>query len=128
MGTAVARTAWTWREITRRLPFGARLARIGEYRLLLAGLALLVASVWVFGLLVEGVVTSDPIVRTDRRVANWLHEHATGGLTDVFRVVTRAGNGLVLAGVCLVASVFLLHRRRLGDAASSGSRSPAHRR
>ena len=82
----------------------------------LPGLVLLFCSLWAFGILVEDVMTGDPIVQLDRRIAESLHAQATPALTEVFRAVTLLGNAAAVVGVGLVAGAVLVHRRRYADA------------
>jgi undecaprenyl-diphosphatase len=79
---------------------------------LLTGLAILTASAWIFGWMVEDVAEGD--TRVDYRFANWLHEHATPGLTTFFDNVTRLGNVPTLV-VVVVVTVIVLWRKRLWD-------------
>lgn len=79
-------------------------------------LVVLVAALAAFGHLVEDYLTGDPIVRWDVHFARWLHDHSSGWLVEVFKVVTLAGNAAVL-GVIVVAIGFVLVRRgRANDA------------
>lgn len=82
----------------------------------LSGLALLFASLWAFGVLVEDVVTNDPIVAVDERFADWLHAHARPWLTEIFEAVTALGNAVTVVGVSLVAVLLLLRQSRRADA------------
>jgi membrane-associated phospholipid phosphatase len=80
-------------------------------------LVLLVAALAAFAHLVEDYLTGDPIVRWDVEFARWLHEHSSGWLVDLFKIVTLAGNAAVV-GVIVVAIGFVLVRRgRANDAA-----------
>jgi len=90
--------------------------RIGAFRVPLLGLVLLFGSLWAFGVLVEDVVTGDPIVRLDTRLANWLHQHAQPALTEFFEAVTVLGNAVVVVTLALVSVVVLARRGRRGDA------------
>ncbi len=90
--------------------------RIRAFRVPLIGLMLLFASLWAFGVLVEDVVTGDPIVRLDTRLANWLHENAQPGLTEFFEAVTVLGNAVVVVSLALVSIAVLARRGRRGDA------------
>jgi membrane-associated phospholipid phosphatase len=83
-------------------------------RLVLLGLLMvLIASVVVFANIVEDYLTNDPIVRWDLHFATWLHEHSWSPLVDVFKVVTYAGNAVVLGiFVAAVALLFWRSRRR----------------
>lgn len=90
--------------------------RVRAYRGALVGLMLLFGSLWAFGVLVEDVVTGDPIVRLDARLANWLHEQARPSLTEFFEVVTVLGNAVVVIGLALVSVIVLARRGRRRDA------------
>ena len=81
---------------------------------LTVGLAFAAGCLWLFGGLAEDVVTSDPIVRVDRSVADYLHSSATPPLTTFFLVVTAFGSivAVGLLGV-LVAAFFAWGRRWL---------------
>ncbi len=72
---------------------------------LVAGLAILTASAWIFGALAEDVVEGD--TRVDTRVANWLHDRATPALTELFEAVTFLGNVPVLFTVAGIAALVL---------------------
>jgi undecaprenyl-diphosphatase len=107
----------------RRLPGPARryyfaLRHRDPRTLTISGLLLvLVAALAAFGHLVEDYLTGDPIVRWDVEFARWLHEHSSGWLVELFKIVTLAGNAAVL-GVIVVAIAFVLVRRgRANDAA-----------
>ncbi len=86
----------------------------GQYLGLHLTVGLLVAggSLWLFGGLVEDLLTGDPIVRFDRVVDDYLHSHATPHLTTFFLVVTAFGStvAIVILGVVVAA---LLARSRL---------------
>jgi membrane protein DedA with SNARE-associated domain/membrane-associated phospholipid phosphatase len=85
----------------------------GQYLGLHLTLGLLAAggSLWLFGGLVEDLLTGDPIVRFDRVVDDYLHSHATPHLTAFFLMVTAFGSleAMVLLGV--VVAVLLAWRR-----------------
>ena len=86
----------------------------GQYLGLHLTLGLLAAagSLWLFGGLVEDLMTGDPIVRFDRVVDDYLHSHATPLLTTFFLVVTALGSleAMVFLGV-VVAAVLARWRR-----------------
>jgi membrane protein DedA with SNARE-associated domain/membrane-associated phospholipid phosphatase len=86
----------------------------GQYLGLHLTLGLLAAagSLWLFGGLVEDLLTGDPIVRFDRGVDDYLHSHATAPLTTFFLVVTAFGSleAMVFLGV-VVAAVLARGRR-----------------
>jgi undecaprenyl-diphosphatase len=80
---------------------------------LIAGLAILTASAWVFGVLAEDVVEGDTHV--DTRLAAWLHERATPALTEFFEAVTFLGNVPVLFAVAAVAAAVLWRLRERNE-------------
>lgn len=87
-----------------------RLTRPGRDRTVAVLAVLLLVSVTAFARVTEDYLTGDPLVRWDVRFAVWLHEHSTGGLVDTFRVLTFAGNAVVL-GLLVVALAALSARR-----------------
>ena len=76
------------------------------------GLALAAGCLWVFGGLAEDVVTSDPIVRVDRSVADYLHSSATPALTAFFLAVTALGSIEVIGPLAVLVAAFLAWGRR----------------
>jgi membrane-associated phospholipid phosphatase len=82
---------------------------------LLAALLVLAGSLWAFGAIVDETIREGE-VRTDERVAEWLHGRATDPFTDVFRVITTFGNFATLLTVTVLAVAFLWWRRRQTDA------------
>jgi len=82
---------------------------------LIVGLLVLAATGWAFGALAEEVSEGD--TGLDNRIADELHEHATGPLTEFFKAVTTLGNGIVLAGVSAIAAYLLARRRSYAEAA-----------
>ena len=72
---------------------------------LLAGLAILTGSAWIFGWMVEDLAEGD--TKVDTRLADWLHEHASPDLTTFFEAVTRLGNVSTLLVVVLLTSAVL---------------------
>jgi membrane-associated phospholipid phosphatase len=81
---------------------------------LIIGLLVLAAGGWAFGALAEEVAEDD--TGLDNRIAEELHEHATGPLTEFFEAVTTLGNGIVLAGVTAIAAYLLARRRHFREA------------
>ena len=96
-----------FRWLLRRLTPGGYLGLHLTVGLLAAG-----GSLWLFGGLVEDLLTGDPIVRFDRVLDDYLHSHATPHLTTFFLIVTAFGStvAVVLLGVVVAA---LLAWRRL---------------
>jgi undecaprenyl-diphosphatase len=79
---------------------------------LTVGLAFAAGCLWLFGGLAEDVVTSDPIVRVDRSVADYLHSSATPPLTTFFLVVTAFGSIETIALLALFVATILAKGRR----------------
>jgi len=79
---------------------------------LTVGLLAAAGCLWLFGGLVEDLLTGDPIVRFDRVVDDYLHAHATPPLTTFFLIVTALGSieAIVLLGV-IVAAILAWGRR-----------------
>jgi len=86
----------------------------GQYLGLHLTLGLLAAagSLWLFGGLVEDLLTGDPLVRFDWVLDDYLHSHATPPLTTFFLIVTAFGSleAMVILGV--VVAAFLARGRR----------------
>jgi membrane protein DedA with SNARE-associated domain/membrane-associated phospholipid phosphatase len=79
---------------------------------LTVGLLAAAGGLWLFGGLVEDLLTGDPLVRFDRVLDDYLHSHATPPLTTFFLVVTAFGSleAMVILGVLVAA--FLARGRR----------------
>ena len=77
---------------------------------------ILVCALTAFAHVAEDYLTGDPIVSWDLGLARWLHVHSSPDLVSIFKVVTLAGNALVLAGVCLLVGALLLRRRCVNEA------------
>jgi membrane-associated phospholipid phosphatase len=91
------------------VPHRAIARRVQGLGLTLAGgLLLLALSVWAFAAIADEM--ADGETAYDQSVANWLHARATDPLTEFFEAVTTLGNGVVLAGVTVVAAYLLLRR------------------
>src|SRR5918998_270490 len=116
LGGVVWATAAVWVRYDAQLRWLLRRLTPGQYLglHLTVGLAFAAGCLWLFGGLAEDVVTSDPIVRVDRSVADYLHSSATPPLTTFFLVVTAFGSivAVGLLGV-LVAAFFASGRRWL---------------
>jgi len=72
---------------------------------LTVGLLAAAGGLWLFGGLVEDLLTGDPLVRFDRVLDDYLHSHATPPLTTFFLVVTAFGSleAMVILGVLVAA-------------------------
>jgi len=79
---------------------------------LTVGLLAAAGSLWLFGGLVEDLLTGDPLVRFDWVLDDYLHSHATPPLTTFFLIVTAFGSleAMVILGV--VVAAFLARGRR----------------
>jgi hypothetical protein len=98
--------------------YGTSVRKRDPRTLVTSGLvAALILEALAFAHITEDYLTGDPIVRWDVHFAAWLHEHASSALVSVFKVVTLAGNALVLGVVVLTAAAVLLRRGKLNDAA-----------
>ena len=89
------------------------LARLGLP--LLAALLVLAGSLWALGLIIDETIREGE-VRTDERVADWLHGRATEPFTDVFRAITTFGNFATLIVVVVIAVTVLWRRGERTDA------------
>jgi membrane protein DedA with SNARE-associated domain/membrane-associated phospholipid phosphatase len=72
---------------------------------LTVGLLAAAGCLWLFGGLVEDLLTGDPLVRFDRVLDDYLHSHATPHLTTFFLIVTAFGStvAVVLLGIAVAA-------------------------
>jgi undecaprenyl-diphosphatase len=59
---------------------------------------------------VEDLVTREPLVGVDHRLAAWFHEHATPSLVTVANVVTALGSYVVAVSAVALAAWFGLRR------------------
>jgi membrane protein DedA with SNARE-associated domain/membrane-associated phospholipid phosphatase len=95
-----------FRWLLRRLTPGQYLGLHLTVGLLVAG-----GSLWLFGGLVEDLITGDPIVRFDRVVDDYLHSHATPHLTTFFLIVTALGSTVAIVPLGVVVAALLAWRR-----------------
>ena len=82
---------------------------------LLAALLVLAGSLWALGLIIDETIREGE-VRTDERLADWLHGRATDPFTDVFRAITMLGNFTTLIVVVVIAVAVLWRRGERTDA------------
>jgi membrane-associated phospholipid phosphatase len=82
---------------------------------LVGALLVLAGSLWAFGFIVDEQIREGE-TGTDERIAQWLHGRATDPFTEVFRLITWAGNFTTLLAVTLIAVVVLWRRRQQTDA------------
>jgi membrane-associated phospholipid phosphatase len=78
------------------------------------GVAILVLTAWLFGVIAGEVIEGGPIIAVDLQVANWLHAHAHAapGLTRAMLFLTHWNS---VAGVLAMSALLgcILFRRRL---------------
>ena len=79
---------------------------------LAAGTVVLVVAAWIFGAIAEDVVNGDPLTVVDRRLANWLHAHATPPITRAMLVISALAGARVAVAVTLATALVLLAMRR----------------
>ena len=103
------------RDAALRLVSRAGRAVASREAVLVAAL-LLFGGLWTFGVLAEDLLTGDPLVQVDQRVAGWLHDRATPGLTTAFEAVTTLGSAGVLVPLTLVVVLALLVRTKRAEA------------
>src|SRR5436190_6369036 len=60
---------------------------------LTVGVLALLAMAWIFGSIAEDVVTRDPLVLLDQKVADWFHQHGTRAFFQGMFVITFFGSG-----------------------------------
>jgi membrane-associated phospholipid phosphatase len=93
-----------WRFVPRRRP-----------QLALA--VVLAASLYGFGQLGEDTEERGSIVRTDDRLAVWIHGHVSDAIVDPGRVITLAGGAVALAILTFIGTAALARTRRYEGAA-----------
>jgi undecaprenyl-diphosphatase len=69
-------------------------------------------AVWAFSGLLDAVLDNETLVRTDLKVASWLHAHATRAGLAIFGVVTQFGSPVVSVIVVVVA-IYLWRKQRM---------------
>ena len=89
-------------------PLSAR-ARLGLQ--LGLGAMLLIAAAWIFGAIAEDVATGDSLTRVDLEIAQWLHRHATPGVTRWMLGITTLHSTVAISCYAVLAAA-LLYRKR----------------
>src|SRR5438309_2194803 len=79
---------------------------------LAAGTIVLVVAAWIFDAIAEDVVNGEPLTVVDRRLANWLHAHATLQVTRAMLVISELAGPRVAVGLTLATALVLLAMRR----------------
>jgi undecaprenyl-diphosphatase len=102
----------------RRLTSAVAVERLREPRVrsLAAYAVAFAVSLIVFARIAEDYLTGDPIVDWDIHFAVWLHDHTTSGLVTAFKLVTLAGNAVVLSALVLAVGAVLWRRGAANDA------------
>jgi membrane-associated phospholipid phosphatase len=75
------------------------------------GALMLLAAAWTFGAIAEDVVTGDRITLVDARIAQWLHEHASAGLTRWMLLATDLHSTIAVSCYSAVAATFFVRGR-----------------
>ena len=78
---------------------------------LTVGALIVIGASWLFGGIAEDVLTGDPLVVVDQRVAEWLHARATPGLTSVMTVVSALHSGAAIATYAALFALYLAVKR-----------------
>jgi membrane-associated phospholipid phosphatase len=87
----------------------------GEARLAIQigiGAVLLIAAAWLFGSIAEDVVTGDRLTLQDERVAQWLHLHASVGVTRWMLLVSQLHSTLAMAFYTSIAGILAFRKRQ----------------
>lgn len=104
--------AWRRRYRPQLAFIQARLSPEGYLGLhLTAGALVLIGATWLFGGIVQDVVSGDPLTVMDKAVAAWLHAHAGAPLTGIMRVVSALCAPAVVSGMALAAALYFWWRR-----------------
>ena len=98
--------AWLFRRFSPRRAYGLGLT---------AGLILSLLLAWIFGSILEDVISLDPITTFDRSIAQTLHSHAIPWLTRGVIVITYVGSGWVLVPLAALVTAVLFQRRHWGE-------------
>jgi len=75
------------------------------------GVLILIGMSWLFGDIAEDVMTGDPLIVTDRHVAEWFRHHTTPGLTVAMQVISFFASPLWVTCVASLTGVFLWWKR-----------------
>ena len=90
----------------------ARLSPEGALGLhLTLGALILISASGLFGVIVEEIVTHDPLTVLDRDVAQWLHAQATPTVTTAMLAISALGSSTMVAAIALGTALLLVWRR-----------------
>jgi len=76
------------------------------------GAALLVASAWLFGSIAEDVVTGDRLTLVDERVAQWLHQNSSTGMTRWMLLISQLHSTAAMAFYTGVIGMLAFRKRQ----------------
>ena len=76
------------------------------------GALLFVASAWLFGLIAEDVMTGGHLTVLDAHVAEWLHLHASGGMTQFMLLVSLLHSTIAMSAYSLVIGGLAFRQRQ----------------
>jgi membrane-associated phospholipid phosphatase len=90
----------------------ARLSPAGFLGLhLTIGVAILMAACWIFGGIADDVVTGDPLIVVDTKVAVWLHLHTSPILTEIMKSISLLVSWPVVTGFSLLMALCFTWKR-----------------
>jgi membrane-associated phospholipid phosphatase len=90
----------------------ARLSPAGYLGLhLTLGVLILLGASWLFGVLVEDMLTDAPLTVLDREVAQWLHAHAIPPVTTTMLAISTLGSAFMVTALALGTALLLVWRR-----------------
>lgn len=90
----------------------ARLAPQGWFGLhFTIGATLFIGAAWLFGAIAEDVITGDPLVLIDARLAEWFRSHAMPRFTQGMQFVSALASTPAVIILCVIMICFLLWKR-----------------
>lgn len=75
------------------------------------GALVMVGASWLFGGIVEDVLTGDPLTVIDVLVENWLHQRATPATTQIMLTISHLNGPLAISSYIVLAAMYLVYRR-----------------
>ena len=91
----------------------ARLSQDGTYGLhLTIGAAVLTGAAWIFGGIAEDLITSDPLVRVDAMLSEWLRLHASSRFAALMHAVSALASTTTVTLLAIALGCALLWQRR----------------
>jgi len=91
----------------------ARLSAEGLFGLhLTIGGVALIAGAWLFGGVVEDLITGDPLTVFDVVISDWFKDHATPSFTVWMARVSDLASPSAVLGLCIVGAMVLLWKRQ----------------